>query len=570
MKTLQGIAVSWGIGIGKTFVIPEMDETAVARRAITSTELESQWDALQKAIEKVKQDIKSLSDSENKEQNAIFESYTMMLDDVVFLEQVKKTHETSLVSIEYILYTHYNALADSLRETGDEYLSQRADDICDVYGRVINVLIDKKTFDMQSVPENVIVIAKNLKPTDAVLLERKNPLAIVLEEGGVNSHFGILARNFGIPAVFGIKNLHGTISQNIELIVDGERGTIFVEPDKKTKDEYSALKQKHQKQKLKLDEYKNKNGTTKDGTAIHLCANIGMPEDAISAQKQNAEGIGLFRTEFLFMESGTMLSEEKQFEAYRSVLETMQQKRVVIRTLDAGADKVLPIVNELAEEKNPLLGFRGVRVCLSHKEIFKTQLRALLRASVYGKLSILVPLVSTFDELLEVKALLKLVQKELKKAKIPFDEKVPLGIMIETASAAVTADLFAKEADFFSVGTNDLTQYVIGVDRDNARVATLFDDCNPAVLRLIKQTVEVANAKKIPVSVCGEMASRKEGIALLVGMGVRLLSMRQNQLSDAKAFLSKHTIDDLKSIATNCLKMDSASEIHAYLAKTLA
>lgn len=571
MKILQGISASVGIGIGSAFVVPEDEETAIMRRVISKEEILPQWENLKQAIEQVKRDISALVDKSNDEQNAIFETYMMMLDDTIFLEQVKKAHESSSVTIEHILYTHYQEYADSLRQTGDEYLKQRADDICDVYGRVIDVLIDRETFDMNLIPEGSIVVAKSFLPTDAVILSKKNLKAFVLEEGGVTSHFGILVRNYGIPAVFGIKDVTNFVNTNDLLIADGDEGVLYVNPDKKTINSFEKTSKEKEVQNKKLSSFKNKQAQTKDGKIINLFANIGTPEEAKIAQEEGANGIGLFRTEFLFMNEDRLLTEEEQFDVYRSVLLTMGDKSVTIRTLDAGADKIIPLSDcSDANEKNPLLGWRAVRFCLDHPVLFKTQIKALLRAGLFGNLKIMFPLISGNEELVQVLDLVEEAKKELTKKKVPFNKDVPLGIMIETASAAMISDILAKKSDFFSIGTNDLTQYSLGVDRDNTNVAHLFSEFHPAIIRMIAQTVKNAKENNISVSVCGEMAARPEGVAVLVGLGIENLSMGTKQLNVAKELLSRFTSKELADIAKKIQSYDSASEIKKKLASEIS
>ena len=569
MKILQGISASAGIGSGAVFIVPESEQTAVDKKSISKNEVESQWERFLQAVEQVKNDFNVITSSKNKEQVAIFETYMAMIEDSVFQDQIKKAHQSSLLNIEYVVYEQYQQMADTMRKTGDDYLSQRADDICDVFGRVVNVLLNKKHFDIESLPKKSVVVAKMMMPTDAVMLEKRNVAAVVLEEGGVNSHFAILARNYGIPAVVGAKNILDNVSDGDKAIVDGDTGSVIINPDKAKLVQHEKDKIIKEKQKKELAAFKTAQAKTSDGKKFDIYANIGTPEEALVAAQKGADGIGLFRTEFLFMNANKILSEDEQFNVYSKVLKTMGKKPVTIRTLDAGADKIVPIeeISE-ADETNPLLGWRAIRISLARVDLFKTQLRALFRASVYGNLRIMFPLVCTIEELEKALEIVKEVKAELKTEKCKFSDNIEIGIMIETAASAIISDFFAEKADFFSVGTNDLTQYSIGVDRDNTKVSYLFDEMHPAIIRMIWQTVKNADAQKISISVCGEMASIPEGIAVLAGIGVRNFSMSASKINAAKELLSKHSIKEFELLAEKALKTPSASAIKK-LAETL-
>lgn len=562
MKILQGVSASAGIGAGSVFVIPEAEQTVISKKSISEKDVQPQWERFLQAVEQTKNDLKVIDNSQNKEQTEIFNTYMVMLEDSVFIEQIKKAHSSSLLNIEYVVYTQYQQMAESMRITQDAYLAQRADDICDIFGRVVNLLTGKKRFDIEAVPEKAVIVAKTMLPTDVVMLEKRKPSAVVLEEGGKNSHFAILARNYGIPLVLGIKDVLKYFSTGDKAIINGDTGSVVINPDDAQSEQFKKALEAEKEKEKKLASFKAKQAKTKDGTVFGVFANIGSPEEASFALSEGADGIGLFRTEFMFMNSKHMLSEDEQYEAYAEVLKAMKGKTVTIRTMDAGADKVVPLkdVSE-ADETNPLLGCRAIRVSLSMVDLFKTQLRALFRASVHGNLRIMFPLVCTIEELEAALKIVDEVKKELTAEKCMFSDSVKIGIMVETAAAAVISDMFAEKADFFSIGTNDLTQYSLGVDRDNTKVSYLFDEMHPAILRMIQQVVKNADAKKIPVSVCGEMASRPEGIMLLAGLGVRNFSMSAGKLSAAKELLSKYDISEFEKLAEKALKTSSAAAI---------
>lgn len=562
MKILQGVSASAGIGAGAVYIIPDAGQVAVEKKSISKSEVEVQWKRFLQAVEQVKNDLRTIDTSDSKEQSDIFAAYSVMLDDPVFTEQIKNAHSSSLLNIEYVVYEQYQLMAETMRSTGDAYLSQRADDICDVFGRIVNILLEKKRFNIDSVPENSVIAAKMMLPTDAVMLARRNPAAVILEEGGVNSHFAILARNYAIPAVFGIKDILQNLSDGDKAIVNGDTGSVIINPDEAKARQYERDRAEEEKREKELAVFKTKQAVSADGVKFGIFANIGTIEEAESAFNEGADGIGLFRTEFLFMNANRILSEDEQYEVYSKVLKTMEGKPVTIRTMDAGADKVIPL-EELSEadELNPLLGWRAIRLSLAKIDLFKTQLRALFRASVHGNLRIMFPLICTVEEMEKSLEIVDEVKSELKKEKINFSENVKIGMMVETAAAALISDFFAEMADFFSVGTNDLTQYSLGVDRDNTKVSYLFDEMHPAIIRMIQQIVKNADRKGVFTSVCGEMASRPTGIAVLAGLGVRNFSMSASHICAAKELLSKHSVKEFEELAEKALHTTSASEI---------
>lgn len=449
-----------------------------------------------------------------------------------------------------------------MRQAGNYYLSERAQDITDVFGRVLDEMLDIHPFDIKQVPDGSVILATSLSSADTIILSKRKIAGLALSEGGVSSHVVILARNYGIPTIVGLENISKKVRNGETVIVDGKAAEILVSPDKTTIDEYKSKIRQQFEHKQSLKTYLGKPAVTKDGTKFHLYANIGTPEEADIAASEGADGIGLFRTEFLYMaQSGVSLnaaartfSEDNQFEAYKHVLMVMGNKPVTIRTLDAGGDKLINSVEfPVLDEKNPLMGLRAVRLSLKCPNVLKTQLRALYRASIYGNLQIMFPLISSFFQVKECLEIVEQVKKELKAEGIPFQEDIPIGIMIETASAALISDCLAKTCDFFSLGTNDLTQYTLAVDRENPHVSELYNEFSLSVLRLIEMTITSANAAKIPVSVCGEMAGRHDSVMVLAGMGIRNLSMSPKMISETKELLSRFTIEELQAISAKHL-----------------
>lgn len=567
MNIILGTSASSGISTGKAFVIPEQVERIIPQFPVSSSEIEKEWERFSKAkskiTDKILKQLEGLSpdSKQDKIQKELLETYLLMLDDPVFLQEVRQNLEENPFNIEYILDVKTEEYADRLRNSGNEYLTERAQDICDIFGSVLNELLNIHVFNIEQVPDGAVIVARDLSPSDAIIFTKRKIAGLALAEGGTSSHVAILARNYGIPAVFALENITKEVLQGSKLIVDGTAGEVIVSPDIQTLSDYTAKIEKELEHKEKILKFKDIPAQTKDGTRFTLLANIGTPEEAKLALDQGADGIGLFRTEFLFMQETTtatlrnhVMTEDEQFDAYRTVLETMKDKPVTIRTLDAGGDKIISSLElPTSQEKNPLMGLRAIRLTLNFPKLFKTQLRALYRASVYGNLKIMLPLITTTEQVVKTKELISEVQAELENEGIPFNKDVPVGIMVETAAAGITADCFAKISDFFSIGTNDLTQYTLGVDRENLLVSPLYNEFHLAVLRLIQHTIEAAESEKIPVSVCGEMAGKTDSVLILAGMGIRTLSMGINNIPYIKELLSSISIAELQSISSKSL-----------------
>lgn len=567
MNIILGTSASSGISTGKAFVIPEQVERIIPQFPVSSSEIEKEWERFSKAkskiTDKILKQLEGLSpdSKQDKIQKELLETYLLMLDDPVFLQEVRQNLEENPFNIEYILDVKTEEYADRLRNSGNEYLTERAQDICDIFGSVLNELLNIHVFNIEQVPDGAVIVARDLSPSDAIIFTKRKIAGLALAEGGTSSHVAILARNYGIPAVFALENITKEVLQGSKLIVDGTAGEVIVSPDIQTLSDYTAKIEKELEHKEKILKFRDIPAQTKDGTRFTLLANIGTPEEAKLALDQGADGIGLFRTEFLFMQETTtatlrnhVMTEDEQFDAYRTVLETMKDKPVTIRTLDAGGDKIISSLElPTSQEKNPLMGLRAIRLTLNFPKLFKTQLRALYRASVYGNLKIMLPLITTTEQVVKAKELISEVQAELENEGIPFIKDVPVGIMVETAAAGITADCFAKISDFFSIGTNDLTQYTLGVDRENLLVSPLYNEFHLAVLRLIQHTIEAAESEKIPVSVCGEMAGKTDSVLILAGMGIRTLSMGINNIPYIKELLSSISIAELQSISAKSL-----------------
>ena len=564
MEVFLGIPAADGIGIGTAFVIPDAVKRAIPQHHIKLDQVSKGWTRYENAVQTITLELSehldslSKTDPKDRAQREVFETYVLMLSDPVFTKELKDFFETELFNIEYTVQFKAEEYANKLRQSGNDYLSERAQDITDIFGRVLDEMLDIHPFDIQQVPDGSVIIANSLSSSDTIILSKRKIVGLALTEGGVSSHVVILARNYGIPTVVGLDDISKKVKNGETVIIDGKTAEVLVSPDRSTIEENKAKIREEYQRKQSLKSFLDKPALTKDGTEFKLYANIGTPEEAEVAAAEGADGIGLFRTEFLYMAQGgaslnaaaRSFSEQNQFEAYKQVLQIMGDKPVTIRTLDAGGDKLINSVDiPIVDEKNPLMGMRAVRLSLAYPNLLKTQLRALFRAGVYGNLKIMFPLITSVGQVKKLLGLVDEVKKELKSENVPFKEDVPVGIMIETAAAALVSDCLAKVSDFFSLGTNDLTQYTLAVDRENPRVSDLYNEFNLAVLRLIQMTINAANEAGIPVSVCGEMAGRHDSIMVLGGMGIRNLSMSPKQISATKELLSRCTIKELQAIS---------------------
>lgn len=568
MNLYLGVSASSGIGIGKAFVIPESKKRIIPQTHILPGDKEKELARFDSSLATVMtqiagqlESVKDISIPTNKVQKEILETYFLMLNDPEFIKNVKNAFNSSDFNIEYVLNQKTEESAEMLEASGNEYLAERAKDIRDIFGKVLDDLLDFHPFKIDSVPDGAVIIARSMNPSDTLILSKRKITGLALIEGGVSSHVGILARNYGIPAVFDLHRITEDIKTGSTVIVDGIAGEIIDAPDEKTIKDYEIKIEEEKTRLEELSHFRNKQAQTKDGTKFTILANIGTVQEAKIAAEEGADGIGLFRTEFLFMDNtnsdlssahnrNSAFSEESQFLAYKEVLQVMKGKPVTIRTLDAGGDKIINISEiKTNVEKNPLMGQRAIRLSLANPNLLKTQFRALYRASVFGNLKIMLPLITSVEQVKEALKIAEKAREELKTENIDFNENVPIGIMVETAAAALTADCLSKVSAFFSIGTNDLTQYTIGVDRENSSVAPLYDEFHLGVLRLIRNIITEANKAKIPISVCGEMASRNESVMVLAGMGIRTLSMSAKKITKVREVLSRFTIDELKSIS---------------------
>ena len=545
----KGIAGSEGIGIGKVVIIEE-HEINIENKKVTDTdnEIKRLQDAIEKFVEITNQMAEKMDVTVGKKDADILRGHIQMLQDPMIEEQI-----STLLVAEKIT-------AEMFAQIPDELLQQRATDFRDIKTRMIKILLGIEEVDISQVPANTVLVARDLTPSMTAGINPDNIAGILTEVGGRTSHSAILARAMEIPAVLSIEGICSIVKNGDVVAIDGTSGEAIVNPDEDTVKEYEQKLADYKKEKALLAEYAGKPSVTKDGTKVELVCNIGKPEDAKKAVECDGEGIGLFRTEFLFMDRDSVPTEEEQFEAYKSVAETMKGKPVIIRTLDIGGDKAIPYLG-LEEEENPFLGFRAIRYCLQRTDLYKTQLRALVRASAFGKIKIMVPLVTCVDELRSVKAMVADIMKELDGEGIAYNKNLEIGVMMETSAACMIADILAKEAAFFSIGTNDLTGYTMAVDRGNAKVAYLYSTYQPAVLRSIKRIIECGKKEGIMVGMCGEAAADSKLIPLLLAFGLDEFSVSATSVLKTRKTISNCTVEECKALADKVMQCNTEEEV---------
>ncbi|SMC29251.1 phosphotransferase system, enzyme I, PtsI [Clostridium acidisoli DSM 12555] len=533
----KGIAASKGYAIGHVFV-KTTNEVKITETKIDDIDAEKA--RLKNAVESSRKQLTAIKEKAEKEigadKAAVFESHIMLLDDPEFTGAMETGVETNSVNAEKAVSDVIDMYAAIFEGMEDEYMKERGADVKDVGKRVIANLSGNADGGMENLEENTVIVAHDLTPSDTAQLDKTKVIGFLTNIGGRTSHSAIMARTLEIPAVVGLNDITESVKNGDFIIVDGAEGFAIINPDEATVKEYTEKKKKYEEEKEELKKLINHETVTKAGKRVEVCGNIGKAKDVDTVLANGGDGVGLFRTEFLYMDRDSMPTEDEQFEAYKYVTEKMGKKPVVIRTLDIGGDKKLPYL-PLPEEMNPFLGFRAIRLCLGRKDIFKVQLRALLRASVFGNLKIMFPMISSIGEFLEAKEVLKECMGELKAEGKAYNEKIDTGIMVEIPAAAVMADELAKHVDFFSIGTNDLIQYTIAADRMNENVSYLYNPMHPAVLRLIKMTIEAAHKEGKWCGMCGEMAGDEKAIPTLVEYGLDEFSMSASSILNAKKYI---------------------------------
>lgn len=564
-----GTNASPGIALGKALLV-EHEKLVIEKKDINSVdeELKRFDNAMEKSIEdlKVVRD-KALKDLGKKEA-AIFEAHLMVLDDPELIKSTKDKITNEKLNAEFALKEIIDQFITIFESMENEYMRERAADIKDVSDRVLRHLLDKTIVDLAVLKEEVILVAHDLTPSDTATMNKDKVLGFLTNIGGRTSHTAIMARSLEVPAVVGLKDITKKVNNGDYIVFNGDSGEVIVNPDDETIKDYKELKSNYEQMQKELESLKGKESVSADGRAVELAGNIGTPKDIVGLENNDAEGVGLYRTEFLYMNRDSLPTEEEQYESYKKVLESINPNPVVIRTLDVGGDKNLPYL-DFGDEMNPFLGYRAIRLCLDRKDIFKTQLRALLRSSIYGNLRIMFPMISSLEELLEAKEVLENVKSDLDNEGIKYSKDIEVGMMIEVPSAAISSDILAKHVDFFSIGTNDLIQYTTAVDRMNEKISYLYKPFNPAVLRLIKLVIDNGHKENIQVAMCGEMAGDQKLIPILLGMGLDEFSMSPISILPARKLIRSLKYEDAKDIADKVVNMSTAKEIEDYMDEVL-
>ncbi|MDY3830530.1 MAG: phosphoenolpyruvate--protein phosphotransferase [Erysipelotrichaceae bacterium] len=557
---LKGIAASSGITIAKAYKLETPQITIEKKDSNPQEEIEKFKNALaasRKDIETIKERATGkLSDEELE----IFDAHLMVVDDPAMSDEVISMIENEKVNAEYALDVVSNNYISMFESLDDEYMRERAADIKDVTTRIKYHILGVDVADLSLIDQEVIVVAHDLTPSDTAQLDKKFTKGFATEIGGRTSHSAIMARSLEIPAVVGIASVMSEVKHGDLLILDALKGQLIVNPDEKTIEQYQEKAEKYQKEVAALKVLKDKETITTDGHKVEIVGNIGTPDDVAGVIDNGGEGVGLYRTEFLYMNSTELPTEEQQFEAYKKVLVAMNGKPVVVRTLDIGGDKKLPYL-PIDPEMNPFLGYRAIRLCLDRKDIFRTQLRSLLRASAYGKLRIMFPMIATIDEFVSAKALLEEEKEKLVKEGVEVGQDLQVGMMVEIPAAAVLADEFAKYADFFSIGTNDLIQYSMAADRMSEKVSYLYQPLNPSILRLIKLTIDGAHSQGKWCGMCGEMAGEPDAMAVLMGLGLDEFSMSATSILKARSIANSISYQEMQQLAAKAVKCQRAQEV---------
>lgn len=562
---MKGLGVSHGIGIGKVFKV-ESNEIEVERKEIedTTLEIEKLNEAIIECKEQINNIYKITIKNVGEKEAEIFKAHEMILEDEAVFDEVVNKIKIEKVNCEFALNEVLNRYIRLFENIEDEYLRDRSNDLKDIMYRLTKIILGIKTKKLSDIEDGTVIVAYDLTPSDTAQMNKDKVAAIIVEIGGRTSHAALIARTMEIPTIVGVEGVYSKVEDGDELICDGATGKVNINPSEKTKQYYKLKKQKEDDIKNNLSKQIGLETITLDGHKVLLEANIGVPADIRYAIKNDAEAIGLFRSEFLYMSRAKLPTEEEQFEAYKEILVKMGDKPVVIRTLDVGGDKEIPYL-KIPKEMNPFLGYRAIRLCLDNTDIFKAQLRAILRASVYGNVKILFPMISSINELRGAKKLYLETKEDLIAAGIAINDNIEIGIMIEIPSAAIISDVLAKEVDFFSIGTNDLIQYTLAVDRMNSKINHLYNQYHPALIRLIKTVIDNAHAANIKVAMCGEMAGEPHLIPLLLGMGLDEFSMSPSSILKARHVIRGLSKKECEELLDEVLHLEAGIEVEKYL-----
>lgn len=561
---LKGTAASEGIGIGKVMVIKEHTlEYTPKQIDDVQAEIQRFKKAVDTFCENTRAKAESVRASAGEKESEILLGHIQMIKDPFMEGEIEKLIQNGTCA-ESALENMCDTFIAVFSAADDELTKQRATDLRDVKTGVLSVLLGVEEVKISDAPKGTVLVAGELTPSMTAGINKENIVGIVTETGGKTSHSAILARALEIPAVLSVEQALTKLEDGMEIIVDGSEGEVIADPDKTQIEEYSKKREKFIEERRELEKYRGQKTKSADGIEYQLCCNIGKPDDALKAVECDGEGVGLFRTEFLFMDRTSVPTEQEQFEAYKKAALILKGRPMIIRTLDIGGDKELPYLG-LEKEENPFMGFRAIRYCLKNRELFKTQIRAILRASSFGEIMIMFPLITCVEELRQGKELVEIAKEELKAENIPFDENIKVGVMTETSSAGVIADILAKEADFFSIGTNDLTGYTMACDRGNSDVSYLYSPFQPSVLRLIKNIIECGVKNNIPVGMCGEAAGNKLMIPLLIAFGLTEFSVSAPSVLSVRKTVSEWTKEAADKVAEKVMTLLTEEEIVNYL-----
>ena len=552
---ISGILVSPGIAFGKALLLKE-DEIVINRKKISPDHVDQEVERFLTGRAKASAQLEVIKtkagETFGEEKEAIFEGHIMLLEDEELEQEIIALIKDEHASADAAAFSVIEGQAKALEELDDEYLKERAADVRDIGKRLLRNILDMAIVDLSSIQDEVILVATDLTPSETAQLNLNKVLGFITDLGGRTSHTSIMARSLELPAIVGTSDVTKQVKNDDYLILDAVNNKIYVNPTADIIDELKAVQNQYISEKDELTKLKDLPAITLDGHQVEVCANIGTVRDVAGAERNGAEGVGLYRTEFLFMDRDSLPTEEEQFQAYKAVAEAMGSQAVIVRTMDIGGDKDLPYMN-LPKEENPFLGWRAIRICLDRKEILHDQLKGILRASAFGKLRIMFPMIISVEEVRELKAELEMLKAQLREKGQAFDETIEVGVMVETPAAAVIAHHLAKEVDFFSIGTNDLTQYTLAVDRGNELISHLYNPMSPSVLGLIKQVIDASHAAGKWTGMCGELAGDERATLLLLGMGLDEFSMSAISIPRIKKIIRNTNFEDVKALADEAL-----------------